>query len=158
MTWFGKEQTVSRDKWLAHGFPLSASSGEVAGTRIAIGALQSGGVWQRISMGELRWPTASSVNTGGDVLGSVSHQGDSFLWWTSGGSSAFAEGSFVAGIVSRRQLVAGLVEEQIFGVAWHRIKEIAFVVDQRGFCGWHRVKEIACGWSCQCGGNVLLCW
>ncbi len=50
---------------LAHGFPLSASSGEVAGTRIAIGALQSGGVWQRISMGELRWPRASSVDAGG---------------------------------------------------------------------------------------------
>ncbi len=75
VTWHLKEQTVSRDKWLAHGFPLSASSGEVAGTRIAIGALQSGGVWQRISMGELRWPTTSSVNAGGRlVVGIVSRR------------------------------------------------------------------------------------
>ena len=39
----------------------------------------------------------------------------------------------MADVVSRRQLVAGPVEEQIFGVAWHRIREIAFVVDRRDF-------------------------
>ncbi len=48
--------------------------------------------------------------------------------------------------------MAGPAKEHIFGVAWHRIKEIAVVVDQRDFCGWHRIKEIVCGWSC--GGNV----